>query len=83
MSVSPVRVRERCLIKLVSEQIPLRQRVIHYAPETLVVTGFNQVCQFVHHDVFCTYERFLCEFEIQPDPAYYAVCRYPIGFSSF
>ena len=47
------------------------------------MTAFNQMGQFMHDDVFCTYQRFLCEFKIQPDPAHFAIASTPSGFHLF
>jgi hypothetical protein len=62
---------------------PLRQVLVHYGDEMLVVMPFQQVRQFVDEDIFQALRRLLDKFEVQPDAAGLGVAGAPSGFHLF
>jgi hypothetical protein len=61
-------------------QTPLRQVLVHYRNEPIVMMPVDEVHEFVNHDIFEALHRLLGEFEIQPDATSFDATGAPLGF---
>lgn len=76
----PILVRQRCDIQLISIGPPVGHMAVQKRYEGISMTSFNQVRDFVQHQIADAFRRLLDEFQIQPDAVSGGVARAPLRF---